>query len=269
MIGPIMQIAHWYSQALERYKTAPAALSKPCRDLTDAEATEVVAHLVATNHITLEKALEFNKSGVLTYPAKGVNVRVGTLMDGVRYRHLKAGNVPNIGNVNQKFVVVMYKFAKEMAEQFGATEIVWGGIGIGGDQKSKKDSHHTGRAIDFWGMVTQIGTVDVHRDWGTKPVDLAYFGLKPQKSHEKGDEWKGNRPRFRLIPGRDDPAHRIFQAVYDFATRECQDYSTGPSVAGKSASKIGAPAFIFHPDYPLMESRPGHRNHMHFHIGTV
>jgi hypothetical protein len=61
----------------------------------------------------------------------------------------------------------------------------------------------------------------------------------------------------------------LFEWVYNFATRECQDYSEGVTVPGKGASRIGTRSFIIHPDHPDPALRRHHQDHMHFQIGTT
>ncbi len=241
------------------YGTAPSANSKPGRDLSQAEARDIVMYLVVNRWIQLIDPPLFASSGALQIPTPGKRYKISNRVGGVTFKAATV-NWDYLPNVNLAWIVVLYRLAVGLQSEFGAKTIYWGGIGVGGDDKPVTDSHHTGRAIDFFGAETREGKFLVTKDWSAIPIVLKGKTVK---------DWPASQiPYYRLWP----VIHRgyyLFDWVYGFATRECQDSSDGPSVAGQSTSRIGLRSFIIHPDHPDPYLRSHHQDHMHFQIGTT
>ncbi|MGC2660338.1 MAG: hypothetical protein WA324_20485, partial [Bryobacteraceae bacterium] len=78
------------------------------------------------------------------------------------------------------FAVVLYRLALRLRCLWGATKIVWGGVGTG---DVSQGCHHTGHCIDFYGATTaRGGTFDVKRDWYLRDV---YVGEKLHSGNDK------------------------------------------------------------------------------------
>lgn len=178
---------------------------------------------------------------------------------------------------------MLYRFAGYLRSRWGATKIVWGGVG-GGSGKNAVDCHSTGHCIDFYGATTSRGGIfDVRRDWYSRPVFLT--DGKTHVSVGGGldkDRWgNDHRTSYRLLVNKDaeeklpdDPdyynprARDFFLDVYQFISDEC---NVGPNDIAPGALKSGATikaGFTIHPDYPT-KLRTSHNDHMHFQLGAT
>jgi hypothetical protein len=165
-----------------------------------------------------------------------------------------------------------------LKEKFGVSIIYYGGFGSGKGEST--DTHHSGRAIDFWGAQTPNRKFWVEDDWGKKPFSLDGGSTErktwPCRTPKKGGATvceKHPETAFRIDPAVDREAFDFFLALYEFATKEASDVKKD-----LPASKIGQPGFIIHPDYPVrwydfnkdtkddLQLRKGHQDHLHIEI---
>ncbi|MFH0730636.1 MAG: hypothetical protein V2B19_30360 [Pseudomonadota bacterium] len=240
------------------YKQAPAGSAKPARSLSSSEARDVLVHLVVTGQLKLENPLSFDSVGHLKYPKAGERVRVKpAIIAGVDYVHADAGKVSRLGMLDPAFIVLLFRFAVALKKEWTATEIYYGGLGVG-REANPDDAHNSGRAMDFWGASTGRGTFMVQRDWGSKRVPIA--------NGKTVQHWPSNSTKTSLRLDENDPKNKLsrdfFSFCYKFLTKEARDSSKGPS-------KIGEKSFIVHPDHPDAGLRPAHQNHIHFQIGDT
>ena len=255
-----LSIYHYkaWEQLTQTYGAPPLFIDKPGRDLSQEEARDIVMHLVVKKEIQLIDPPLFGAKGV-QIPKPGQRLRISNQVAGVTYQHptLHWDYLPD---VNLAWIVVLYRLARGLRDQFGVHKIYWRGIGRGADDKPKTDSHHSGRAIDFFGAETRFGKVTVTQDWSKQPIVI---------NGKTEPDWKPTQiPHYRLLPII-RRGYFFFLWVYGFATRECQDYSQGPSIDGKGPTTIGMHSFIIHPDHPNRRLRSKHQDHMHFQIGTT
>ena len=172
MGNPFQQIATLWTEILP-------LLSEPARDLSDDDAFELMMYLVGTGDITLFDKLVKDKSGNITSHKPGVQTRIVPVIAGIPFLKARGSNPgPNgsLGATQQQyfaptpaFAIVLYKLAKMLANDWGATQIVYGGIGAGGNA-NVTDCHSTGHCVDFYGANTKKGNFDVRQDWWMRPV---------------------------------------------------------------------------------------------------
>jgi hypothetical protein len=142
-----------WEELTKTYGPSPTFIDKPGRDLSQEEARDIVMHLVVKKQIQLIDPPLFGRKGVQIAIA-GKRYKISNQVAGVTYKHLSA-RLDYLPNVDLAWIVVLYRLAQGLRFEFGAHTIYWGGIGVGGDDKPKTDSHHTGRAIDFYGAETR------------------------------------------------------------------------------------------------------------------
>ena len=258
-------------QLLDAYKNAPAAATKAARDLTGQEAFDLMMHLVYNGEIELETPIHTDKSGRITSPRPAQQVMIKTHIAGVDYYRASSKGFP--GNYKHPhfaptpaFAVVLYRLARMMKEKWGATRIVWGGIGAGHDGKSK-NCHEVGTCVDFYGAITQKGTFDVLEDWGKKPIFNA-DGTPHAKSTDHDDRWGSDtKTHYRLRLFGDGWSYWFFASVYAFAHEQCSVFSNDhPPLQFLSGGALGS-GTIIHPDYSNPGLRKSHQEHMHFQLG--
>jgi len=238
-----------YRELLVRFcRAEPVCSHKSARDLTQAEARDMVAHFIATDQLKLDRQLAFNESGQLTYPKAGEKVYLQPpVIAGVPFvivnpnTGLPSAMLPRVGGLNLIFVVLLQRLAAMLKRDWRATQIYYGGFGAGGGQ-----CHRDGRAIDFYGALTgSHGQFMVKRDWGDAPIRLP-----------DGSEvftWPAGVPvKYRLDTGSNPAGRAFFKDVWDLATEEARPGG-----------------YICHPDHPNPGLRKDHQNHMHFQIGTT
>ena len=246
-LGATPNPAHVLNQFIR--SIPPAAISKPARELTQAEARDLVVYYVHQNQLALEKPIVFGKDGVPTFPKPGDKVKLGLTIAGVQFTpdSKAAASWTHTGPMDLRMAVLAVRLAHFLkAGRWGVTTIYWGGMGVGRDQD---DRHGKGFALDFHGAITRHGKFDVWKDWGNQTITLP--NLKTARS------WPvGTVPHFRLDV--DTQAGGFFKDVYDFLTREAAD-ATRPS-------SIGDRSFIVHPDHPNPALRSSHQDHIHCEI---
>jgi hypothetical protein len=260
----------------------PAALDKPARDLTADEARRIVAYLAIREEITLEKDVDINEDGDLNYPPAGKEVMLKLAppeIAGVKFHNYKYGYMSKVGPLNAVFIVLLWKMANMLKTRFGVSIVYYGGFGSG--KGDSTDTHHSGRAIDFWGAQTPNRKFWVKDDWGKKPFSLdggatqrtSWPCYTPKKQPGVTVCEKHSQTAFRIDPAVDRDAYNFFLALYEFATKEASDLG-----ATKGPSTIGQGGHIIHPDYPVrwydhdpkthddLQLRKGHQDHLHIEI---
>ena len=253
-------------QALAPYSKEPAAASKPARDLSRQEAFDLMMYHVIQGDLVLNEPVKLDAKGKISSPAPSGRVKVRATILGVEFfqaslkTNFKNGSTGAIKvaafDPTPAFAIVLLRLAKFLKKDWGATRIIWGGIGQGADGK-RKNCHGEGTCVDFYGAITQRGTFDVLADWTHKPIFLA-------NGKRRGPWGDTESPTYyRLRPAADQPAYQFFLDVYGFATTECTDGN------GKAPTSIGMPGRIIHPDFPDKDLREGHEQHMHFQLGEA
>jgi hypothetical protein len=262
-------------------------LAKKARDLSEAEAYAILGELHNFGQISL-----YDPAKCKDAPRGQMKLRTDLM--GVEFWHASGNNgASRFGSVGAyksndffptpQFAVVLCRLAERLRNNWGATEIVWGGIGQGSG-KSTVDCHIKGHCIDFYGATTKFGVFDVKRDWYLRPV----YGAdgKPHRAATNTgfdyDRWgTDNSTSYRLLVNHDaeempddDPlyynprAREFFLDVYSFVSEEC---AFGPNDISPSAMKGGGKikaGFTVHPDYPTALRVP-HNDHMHFQLGNA
>jgi hypothetical protein len=260
-------------QLLSAYKDEPAAASKAVRDMTGQEAFDVMLHLVYMGELDLVEPIHTDQKGRITKPRPAQQLLVKTHIAGVDYYRASAKGF--VGNYKHPhfaptpaFAVVLYRLARAMKTSWGASRIVWGGIGAGHDGKSR-NCHEVGTCVDFYGAITQRGTFDVLKDWGRKPI-FKSDGTPHAKSSDHDDLWGNDvHTYYRLRLFADPWAYLFFASVYAFAHEQC---TIGRADFAPSAFAAGGPigsGTIIHPDYPGSKLRKSHQEHVHFQLGNA
>src|SRR5208337_2161953 len=152
--------------------------------------------------------------------------------------------------VDLRTAVLAVRLAIYLQQQskWGVKTIYWGGMGGGRDEN---DRHGKGYAIDFHGVFTRFGKLDVAADWGNQPITLP--------DGKKVKRWPATvQPYYQLDV--DTPAGGFFYAVYHFLTGEASDNGTN------RPSSIGDRSHILCPDTPDVIQRPNHQNHIHCEV---
>ncbi len=270
---------------LMKYGVEPAYASKAARDLSTQEAFDLLIHLVFRGEIVLDTPVKVDDSGKVISPRPGQQVMVQTTMAGVDYLHASGKFNANSGTAGASkdkhfaptpaFAIVLYRLAKFLAQDWGTTQIVWGGVGKGADNKSK-NCHEVGTCVDFYGATTGKGKFDVVADWTRKPVYRQDGTVLPVTWDQNiwgvasfENRWgPATQTHYRLRQHDDSPAYDFFLAVYKFVNEQCTSSGdTAPNAFG-----LGQPLArgqTIHPDYPDPTLRKNHRDHMHFQLGTA
>src|SRR3954471_11026283 len=255
-----------------------ALLAKPARDLSNKEAIVLVKYLVATSQMSLQEPIKNDNQE---------RILVHTAMAGIQYMHAQGHNPGNFGSINAAkdavffptpaFAIVLYRLAVRLRDNWGATIIVWGGIG-GGSGKHTSDCHMNGHCVDFYGATTtRAGVLDVRRDWARRAV-YRKDGHSP--TAVDGDLWGSDtQTYYRLLVTKDaeerDPSEKnyynpnardFFLDVYTFISEECMFGSLDISPLSLRGGAVIKPGYTVHPDYPTLLRRP-HNDHIHFQLG--
>lgn len=240
----------------------PSFFNVPARNLTQEQARDILLYLMGQSRLMLDPVPAQTKGGI--HPRPGDRIKINpNIIDGVLYS--SGSKAPAyIDNLDSRMAVVLYRLAKLLNNQFLAVEIKHMGIGHG--RGGSGDCHNTGRALDFAGIVNLTDSYTVLSNWGSRPIP----SLKPIPGHKPSSFWPESetKPTYRLRAG-DGVPFVLFRAVYEFATRECQDLSQDPD-SGPTAptpSQIGQRSFVCHPDHPSAKLRAAHQNHIHMQIG--
>ena len=273
------------ARVLANYGPAPSFATKPARDLTPTEAFDLLMHLVFHGRVVLDERVKIDDSGKVVSPKPGQQVLVRTSMAGVDYYHASGAFNAKSGSIGASkdkdfaptpaFAIVLYRLAEFLASDWGATRIIWGGVGKGADNKSK-NCHDVGTCIDFYGATTTKGTFDVVADWTRKPV-FQKDG-KELPITWKQDIWgvasfenrwgPALQTYYRLRNHDDSPAYDFFLAVYKFVNEQCTSAGDASPQAFGMNQALGRGPTI-HPDYPDPKLRKDHRDHMHFQLGPA
>jgi hypothetical protein len=237
--------------------------AKPARELTRAEARDLCVHYHLEGYLKLNKGPRgqgvitqptFDASGKVTWPAASEQLYIEQDVHpdgdeaGVVFRYVDFGNwkksnfkpLPaSLANLHPRTLVLLYRLAKLLSSDHGATQVIHCGIGTKGPNGKAGDCHDTGRAIDLVGVRTgEGGYLTVETDW-------ALVGSFQEGSYRLADTGTA--------------AAQLFEAVYGLATRECNDRHG-------EASSIGDVSEILHPDHPNARLRRDHQGHMHLDV---
>lgn len=167
--------------------------------------------------------------------------------------------------------LALVRLCQWLNSSWGVTELYH--LGINGDPSGgRTDCHGQGRAVDFAGVAgtsPEDGSwfrLSVLDDWGTTATAWTPGGTWPPGT--------GANVTYRL----DDPdtswmARDFFRQFYEFVAGEWQDRHNTPE-GWDTATAIGEPSFIMHPDHPAsapgtLHGREAHRNHVHMQIGVT
>jgi hypothetical protein len=272
LIGEVLRGA----RILATYGPEPAFASKAARDLSKPEAFQLLMHHVFHGRIVLAEPVKFDKTGTILTPKPGNQVLVRTSMAGVDFYHASGAYNPKSGTSGAwkdksfaptpAFAIVLFRLATFLAKDWGCTQIIWGGIGHGADNKSL-NCHQVGTCVDFYGATTSKGKFDVVADWSLAPIYKS-DGTAAAKSGQE-DRWgSATKTYYRLRASLDSPAYDFYLAVYKFVSEQCtSDGDSSPSVFGQNQPL--AAGQTHHPDYPVPARRGGHRDHMHFQLGPA
>jgi hypothetical protein len=253
----------------------PAKMTTPVRDLSEAEARDIVRYLWDRGELTFTgEDLKGWSFPPLILPKKAADgtvtwngqLSLKNVIAGVAFVNDNNTSADVIYGPGWRMVVLAYRLAVKITTDFGApadgrATIFHKGFAGGGTVDSNR--HNRGVALDFAGATTARGTFRVDRDWGQKAVPDALGGVK--------GKWpvtlSFTNARYRLDPRTDQAAHDFFRSVYNFAIGECRDGSTkdGATLAN-GLYPPGANGFVIHPDYGT-PGRPGgrdaHADHVH------
>jgi len=278
MGNPLQQMATLWTKIIP-------LLSKPARELSDQDAFDLMMYLVDTGDITLFDKVVKDKSGNITSHRPGMQTRIVPVIAGMPFlkaQGLNPGPNGSLGAAQQTFfaptpafAIVLYKLAKMLASDWGATQIVYGGIGAGGNPLVT-DCHSTGHCVDFYGANTKRGNFDVRRDWWMRPVfDSAGKVHASEGNGWAMDRWKDETKtyyRLAMSPRPEDAAASdFFAAVYEFAHEETRAEAFDISPQSFSSGQPLGRGWIMHPDYPTKANpgRQGHNDHIHFQLGNT
>jgi hypothetical protein len=253
-------------------------LHKPVRDLSDQEAFSLFQHQVAQGDIVL---LDPPKGGLIFKPGQRQRFKVKTSLAGVDFLRAASKNPGRNGSVGATktpyfeptaaFALVLFRFAHRLRTNWGATHIVWGGIGHGSG-KNTLDCHMIGTCVDFYGASTAKGNIDVREHWFYRPVYLK-DGKLHARDKDTLDRWVNDTSTYyRLAESKeavDALARDFFADVYAFVSEECafSRYDVPPNLFLQGAAlKSGV---TIHPDYPHVGLRRSHNDHIHFQLGQA
>ncbi len=270
-------------------------LEKPAKNLTDAEAFEVLMYLYDTAEIKLPGGVKRDPKDPdkILSPKPGQQLKVGTVLGDVTFRQasdeLRKGNAGAEGGVaiadftpTPAFAVVLYRLGVFLHDKWKVKTIICGGVGSGGG-RSEVDCHTQGHCVDFYGVVRAGGgTIDVHRDWFNRPVYTHYLvnGKQQKLVPRNDDRWGGdNDTYFRLaasLEPQDATPRQFFSDVWAFVQKECTTSAGDVSAAQFRVGSLLGKGTIFHPDFPYWGSytpgdagRYAHHDHMHFQLGNA
>jgi hypothetical protein len=272
MAGFAIRLQQQYAaarQQLQRFVAAPAGSSVIARKLTREQARDLVVHYWVNQVISMERWPECDGNGNVTWPKPTDKVRLQLTIAGVKFTptNPQAAGWTQTRELDLRNVVLVVRFTQYLKDNWGASVIYWGGLGIGGGRNSGPDTHTEGLAMDFHGAVTSIGHIDVQRDWGNQRVPAAIGG-------DKYGKWPGaaTKTRYRLAV---DPLDLgkvalatasptgFFDDIYQYLTTQARHDSP------EAKPRIGEGSGILHPDTPWNWLRTGHQNHFHFEVAKV
>jgi hypothetical protein len=156
-------------EQLQRFVAAPAGSSVIARSLSREQARDLVVHYWVNQIIQMERWPECDAKGNVTWPKPTDKVRLKLNIAGVQFtpNNPQAAGWTETKDLDLRNVVLVVRFTQYLKDNWGASVIYWGGLGIGGGRNDNADTHTEGLAMDFHGAVTSGGHFDVLRDWGT------------------------------------------------------------------------------------------------------
>jgi hypothetical protein len=256
-------------QQLQRFVAAPAGSGVVARSLSHEQARDLVVHYWVNQVIHMERWPECDAKGNVTWPKPTDKVRLKLNIAGVQLtpNNPQAAAWTETKDLDVRNVVLVVRFTQYLKDNWGASIIYWGGLGIGGGRNDNADTHTEGLAMDFHGAVTSAGHFDVLRDWGNQRVPAAIGG-------DKAGRWPGTATKtsYRLaVDPMDLPkfvlgavgARGFFEDIYEYLTTQARHDSP------EAKPRIGEGSGILHPDTPWSWLRPGHQNHFHFEVAKV
>lgn len=261
-----------------------ALVTKPARELTSKEAFDLLMYLVSIGEITLDEPIKTDSKGQVISPKPGQQVKVRTSLAGVDFLQASGANKGRNGSAGAHktasfqptpaFAIVLHRFAQRLRDKWGATRIVWGGIGAGSGLHSL-DCHMNGTCVDFYGATTSKGTFDVREDWYLRTV-LQKDGKPHPLATNDNDRWGDDTQTFYRLSNLKEPidpgdalTRDFFLDVYTFVSEQCMFGSLDISPAAfRSGSPMKA-GYTHHPDYPITQRRRAHNDHVHFQIGPA
>lgn len=242
----------------------------PARDLTWIQASEVLAHAVLKGWLVLDGRIEFTPDCTPVLPVTpdhrinlASNVVAGVAVRERQSRHRPPSSRTTITNISPRLAVMTLRLARYLRQSWGVSEIYHMGMGQG--RGPAGDPHNSGRAMDFFGVLTGSRDFFVDRDWGDRPVWI---------NGRRVQEWDPaeTHTRFRLArPGQPLPAAgQFFLQLYNFFTTQASDSPRGRA----RCPNIGDAGFIIHPDYPVhgvgrSQGRHAHQEHVHVEVPPV
>ena len=248
-------------------------------DLTDEEAFNLMMYLAVTGEIELADPIKLDAAGNYISHKPGQQTRLRTAMAGVEYYRAALPNKGINGSAgavkmphfepNPRFAIVLHRLAVRLAQNWGATRIIYGGIGKGSGENAL-DCHMNGTCCDLYGAITAKGVFDVRRDWFYRTV---YDAAGAKRKGGGWDRWgDATETYYRLAasPDQSDCLPRdFFLDVYTFISEQCMFGSNDISPA--SFRSLGAirHGYTLHPDYPNVRKRQGHNDHIHFQTGPA
>lgn len=272
MAGFALRLQQQYAaarQQLQRFVAAPAGSGVVARSLSREQARDLVVHYWVNQVIHMERWPECDGNGNVTWPKPTNKVRLKLNIAGVQFtpNNPQAAGWTETRELDLRNVVLVVRFTQYLRDNWGASAIFWGGLGIGGGRNNDRDTHTEGLAMDFHGAVTSAGHFDVLRDWGNQRVPAAIGG-------DKFGRWPGSATKtsYRLAVDPMDLAKLVlgaagapgfFEDIYQYLTTQARHDSP------EAKPRIGEGSGILHPDTPWTWLRAGHQNHFHFEVAKV
>lgn len=270
--GMVLQLQQQYAAArkqLQRFIAAPAGSSVVARSLSREQARDLVVHYWVNQVISMKRWPECDGNGNVTWPKPTDRVRLQLNIAGVQFTpdNKQASGWTETRELDLRNVVMVVRFTQYLKDNWGASVIYWGGLGIGGGRTDTADTHTEGLAMDFHGAITSAGHFDVLRDWGNQRVPSAIGGDKngqwPISTTKTSYRLAVNPLDFAELARGSAGARGFFEDIYQYLTTQARHDSP------EATPRIGEGSGILHPDTPWTWLRKGHQNHFHFEVAKV
>ena len=171
-------------------------MNTPTRDLTRAQAIQIVIWLLAWGKFTLRNRDELfvvKPDDTITVAGADRKLFVApSTIEGVEFRYLteinkkgfKKSIVTPMSNLDPRLVVFLWKLAHNLSRDFNVDTIYH--IGFLG--KNPNNCHGQGRAVDFAGAAGPDFDLTIAGDWSSQPVTLQndYFDPKIRRTIARG-----------------------------------------------------------------------------------